>query len=114
MKRIAIAMGLLASLTCFQLPAQTLKLKATIPFEFHMGKVLMPAGVYTVLQSGSTVTVKTAEGPHQSAIYLTRPSAGIKTNDRGLLTFNRYGNDYFLAKIWGPDSIQGQEMPTTA
>jgi hypothetical protein len=114
MKRFAIAMGLLASITSCPLLAQTITLKGNVPFDFHMGKVDMPAGEYTVHQSGSLVTVRTAQGRHVSAMYLTLPTPAPAGRADGALVFNRYGDDYFLTKIWVPNSTEGRILPTSS
>ena len=33
-----------------------------------------------------------------------------KTSDVGKLVFNRYGDQYFLSKIWPPSSDTGREL----
>jgi hypothetical protein len=108
MKRLVLAIGLLASI---QLTAQTIKLKATAPFDFRVGEVLMPAGAYDVLQSGFLVTVRAAEGKPVSASYLTLPASGPVTRGKGLLVFNRYGDEYFLTKVIAPNSSEGRMIP---
>ena len=34
-----------------------------------------------------------------------------KISDVGKLVFNRYGDQYFLSKIWAPSSDTGRELP---
>ena len=114
MKRFAIAMGLLASITSCSLFAQTITLKGTVPFDFHMGKVDMPAGEYTVHQSGALITVRTAQGRPVSATYLTLPTSAPSPRANGALVFNRYGDDYFLTKVWIPNSSDGRALPTSS
>ena len=114
MKRFAIAMGLLASITSCPLLAQTITLKGNVPFDFHMGKVDMPAGEYTVHQSGALVTVRSAADRHVSAMYLTLPTPAPAARANGALVFNRYGDDYFLAKVWIPNSTEGRALPTSS
>ena len=82
MKRLVLAIGLLASI---QLTAQTIKLKATVPFDFRMGQVLMTAGEYDVIQSGPLVTMRSAEGKPTSASYLTLPGSGSCDSGQGIL-----------------------------
>jgi hypothetical protein len=108
MKRLVLAIGLLASI---QLTAQTIKLKATVPFDFRMGQVLMTAGEYDVIQSGPLVTMRSAEGKPTSASYLTLPASAPVSRGKGSLLFNRYGNDYFLTKVVAPDSSAGRVIP---
>jgi hypothetical protein len=113
MKRFAIAMGLLAAITSCPLLAQTITLKGNVPFDFHMGTVNMPAGEYTIHQSGALVTVRNAEGRNISAMYLTLPKTAPAGRNYGALVFNRYGNDYFLTQIWVPNSTEGRVLPVS-
>ena len=94
-----------------QLAAQTIKSKATVPFDFRMGEVLMTAGQYDVIQSGLLVTMRSADGKPTSASYLTIPASAHPNRDNGSLVFNRYGNDYFLTKVVAPDSSNGRLIP---
>jgi hypothetical protein len=110
MKRFAIAMGLLASISSLPLPAQTITLAGKVPFDFHVGSVDMPAGEYVIHQSGPVVTVHSAEAPRVSAMYLTLPSRAPAARADGALVFNRYGNDYFLSKVWIPNSKEGRAL----
>jgi hypothetical protein len=112
-KRLLVAMGLLASISVCPLLAQTVVLKGKVPFDFHVGSVDMPAGDYTVRQSGSIVTVRTAEGRTVTASYLTSPTRAPEARRDGTMVFNRYGDDYFLTKVWIPNSTEGRALPTS-
>ena len=114
MKRFAIALGLLASFTSVPLLAQSITLKGNVPFDFHMGKVDMPAGEYLIQQSGAIITVRRAEGRPVSAMYLTLPTPAPAGRSTGALVFNRYGEDYFLVKVWTPNSTEGRIFPTSS
>ncbi len=111
MKRLLLAMGLLASISICPLLAQTVVLKGKVPFDFHVGSVDMPAGEYTVQQSGSIVRVRTAEGRPVSAAYLTSPTRAPEARRDGTMVFNRYGDEYFLTKVWIPNSTEGRALP---
>ena len=45
-----------------------------------------------------------------SAIVLTTATQAGKISDVGKLVFNRYGDQYFLSKIWVPSSDTGREL----
>jgi hypothetical protein len=115
MKRLFFAAGLFTaaiSTYCYaQMPAYTQKAVAQIPFDFQTGDVFMPAGKYIISQKGDLLTVR-GEAGKPSAMLLTSqaptqsPSAGVAS-----LTFTRYDNDYFLARIWSADSREGRAVP---
>jgi hypothetical protein len=46
-----------------------------------------------------------------SAIVMTTGVQTGKTSDVGKLVFNRYGDNYFLSRIWEPSSITGRQLP---
>jgi len=87
-------------------------LTADIPFVFHVGNTIMPAGHYEVrsaiapnmlmvqcLQCKAAVVV-----PVQEVSAATRP-------DTGRLIFHLHGNAYFLSKVWTAGDRQGQSLP---
>src|SRR5438445_2208067 len=104
MTRIALVAGLFASLACFYLYAQTMDLRANIPFDFRMGEVLMPAGQYTIHSSASLLTLRSDAGRPTAATLLTLPASRRLAPTAGTLEFSRYGEEYFLAKVWTPNS----------
>jgi hypothetical protein len=114
MKSKLFRIGALTALTCSGLFAETLL--ANIPFDFVMGKTAMPAGAYTVTCSNRLLTVRDDRGKH-AAMILTLP-AGFAPNSRewpstGLLLFQRYGDEYFLSKVWTRSSKEGLALPST-
>jgi hypothetical protein len=53
-----IAVTIFAALACAGLQAQSADLRATIPFNFHAGERLMPAGEYLIHEQGPIVVVR--------------------------------------------------------
>lgn len=97
-------LALLTLMVLIALPgamAQGVALKADIPFAFTVGDTPLPAGEYTVSapvaglirianeQTGDAATVSISHGNHDSG------------RDSKLL-FNRYGDRYFLHRIFCP------------
>jgi hypothetical protein len=81
-------------------------LKADIPFEFHVGSKLMPAGAYTVSASPSQDYLRVDSDSSNSTAYITaiRKQSG-EVSGVSTITFHRYGDHYFLANIqtgWSP------------
>jgi hypothetical protein len=115
MKRLFLAAGLFtaaASIYSYgQTPAYTQKAVAQIPFDFQTGDVFMPAGKYIISQAGDLVTVRGETGK-PSAMLLTRAAPSQRASaGAASLTFTRYDNDYFLARIWSADSRDGRTVP---
>jgi hypothetical protein len=113
MTRLHFAVGLLAALACSGLEAQT-RLEANIPFEFRMGKSTLPAGDYLFDYSSHLLVVHQQDGQHTAVMTLTSPVSRTKAPETGVVEFNRYGDAYFLAKIFSPRSPGGEALPKTA
>jgi hypothetical protein len=100
MERLAFA----ATLT----QGQTMDFRATIPFEFQVGHIRMPAGEYVIQhQEPSLLIVREQGGRHTAMATLTLGEHRFDLLTTGELEFNRYGETYFLAKLWAPASTVG-------
>ena len=111
MKRLFLAVGLFAATALAPLAAQTTDLQANIPFDFLVGEKLMPAGPYLVHHSiDGVLSVRQQEGVHAAAMLLTLPASRKSAAKQGGLEFNRYGDMYFLSRIWLPESKEGRAV----
>jgi hypothetical protein len=91
--------GLFLAVVCAGLHAQTMNMRATIPFPFHFGSAVMPAGSYTVSHANSVLTIH-EEGGNHAALLVTDAAARTQPPARSFLSFHRYGENYFLASVW--------------
>ena len=112
MTRLYLALGLLALFVGLGLQAQTGVLNANIPFDFQVGNSLMPAGEYSIDCSGHLIALRASDGKH-AAMALTMPVSRAKAPTTGVLEFHRYGDAYFFAGVWAPNSPDGGALPTT-
>jgi hypothetical protein len=112
MKRLHFAVGLLFVLAASGLQAQT-QMRASIPFEFRMGQTSFPAGDYVIQYSPHLLVVHQENGDHANAMALPLAVSRAKAPATGIIEFNRYGDAYFLAKVWTPDSRDGGALPKT-
>jgi hypothetical protein len=103
--------GLFLALVCASLYAQTMNLRATIPFAFRAGEKAMPAGEYTIRHSAGALTLHNLGGP--SVILLTNAASRPNAPADARLSFNRYGERYFLSSVWTSDSRDGRQIPTS-
>ena len=108
MKRLAFSVGLLTVLTSTTIQAQSMDLRANIPFEFRIGETRLPAGEYLIQQAPSVLIVKEQGANHKAAMLFTIGAFRLDPLKTGELEFNRYGETYFLAKIWLPGDRQGR------
>jgi hypothetical protein len=86
-------------------------MKAEIPFDFHVGGQLIPAGEYTVTALTEDDAALRISGGQKVAIALTTAKeAKLNSEPRSRLVFHKYGDQYFLAAVWGADRT-GRELP---
>src|SRR3984885_6438530 len=57
-----VVVTIFAALACTALHAQSVRLQATIPFDFRAGDKLMPAGEYAIQEQGSITFLRAADG----------------------------------------------------
>ena len=90
--------------------AQSGMLVANIPFQFNVGKAVLPSGEYHVKAMNPTTFLIQSKDGHQAAVANTIGVSSSKEEDNGKLVFNRYGNQYFLSKVWRPGNREGREL----
>jgi hypothetical protein len=104
------AISLFGMLAAPVVQAQSDTLVANIPFQFNVGKAVLPSGEYRVKpMNPSTLLIQSKDG-HQAAIAMTIGVRSSKEGDTGKLVFNRYGTQYFLSKVWHPGNPEGREL----
>jgi hypothetical protein len=88
-----------------------------VPFAFQAGDMLMPAGEYLfefpktgIHASGSIVRISTQDGSICQYL-LSRNTSGGNTNNDWHVSFAKYGDSYFLAKL--RNGMTGADLPKT-
>jgi hypothetical protein len=79
------------------------ELEVNIPFKFHAGNVQLPAGIYrihTLSDSDLTVMEITSADGSTSAVFELHQEDPNSIPAKGELIFNKYGDRYFLAKVF--------------
>ncbi|HXP87651.1 MAG TPA: hypothetical protein VN841_23160 [Bryobacteraceae bacterium] len=109
-----VVVTIFAALACTGLYAQSLDMRATIPFDFRAGNTLMPAGEYDIHSQGTWVILRLADGGRPVVGVMTNGATGGTSDREARLDFHRYGNAYFLTTIWSPFSRDGRQLPPTA
>ena len=97
----AVLVGMVV-VTNLPLHAQTMALRANIPFEFHVGEKTLPAGMYAIEKRGEALLISDGKGNSGAII-----ANAIKNKAYGLesmVVFNRYGNECFLKEVRWSDS----------
>ena len=93
--------------------AQSINVKADVPFDFTVGKSTLSAGAYNI-QSLSTGTGKllVIRGEDSANTMLASPNSSEKLDPspNSRLVFHKYGNQYFLSQIWVEGERVGREF----
>jgi len=88
-------------------------LDADIPFQFHVGPKELPAGRYRVhvLDEGTQriMEITSADGS-TSALFQVQESDAKSAPAQSELIFNKYGDDYFLSKLYDEGDPSGSEL----
>jgi hypothetical protein len=89
------------------------RVSATIPFDFKVGNKEFKAGKYSVgrLPSARTADILIIRGEDNSEVanFSVNNTQG-KGEPRARLVFHRYGNQYFLAKVFDAESNEGAAL----
>jgi hypothetical protein len=77
------------------------KMRARIPFAFHVGKTELPAGEYTIVvlnpnSDRKVLQIRSADGKRSALIHTSE--LNTRAPDQTKLVFNRYGDKYFFAQ----------------
>jgi hypothetical protein len=108
----AVALALLVTTAA---SAQTIRLKAEIPFGFIVNGATLPAGEYFVTSvdvRGEVLSISDLNSHHNNLI-LSNSCTSLKVAPKTKLVFHRYGDRYFLNQIWIAGNDSGRELPTS-
>lgn len=89
-------------------------LEVNIPFAFHAGDSRLPAGEYRIHMLDDSdlqvMEINSADGSI-SVLFEVEATQANSTPAKSELIFNKYGNRYFLAKLFEEDSSTGSQLP---
>ena|SRR5258708_1579435 len=86
-------------------------MQADIPFAFHVGAKILPAGHYELRPSGveGVLSIKCRECKASALILMNRLDAG-NTPGLATLVFHRYDETRFLSSVWIPEYSQERQL----
>ena len=90
--------GLLATGAFAQRPV----VKADIPFDFKIGTMTLPRGIYTVQPNSDSGTLLVRRTDYTASAMVITNGLERRLTAKGKLVFNRYGTEYFLSQVWMP------------
>ena len=78
--------------------AQSKIVRVNVPFDFTVGKQLLPAGVYTIkAESSGLIAIRNHDKP--LAVLTIADQDGARSPKGGKVMFHKYGDQYFLSEI---------------
>lgn len=94
--------------------AQTIRMKAEVPFEFIVNGSTLPPGQYTIQSfgtaDGKTLLLRNAD-KNENATVNSINVESRKSAPQTKLIFHRYGDRYFLSQVWVAGNDRGHELP---
>ena len=110
---VVLAVAVLGVALALPAAAQTLVLTANVPFEFNLAGKAMPAGAYAFqMDAGSPVLRVRNYDAHTSVLSLgIQPGNAWRRTGDAKITFNRYGDTYFLSTVVNGYAGVGFEAP---
>jgi hypothetical protein len=116
LKLLSLFMALVFTLTISPIEAHAQiigDLEVTIPFQFHAGDAKLPAGKYIIRavdNSDLTVMEISSEDGSTSALFEVHDAEANTAPAKSELIFNKYGNRYFLAKLYDEGNPNGSAV----
>ncbi|MBK7598467.1 MAG: hypothetical protein IPJ07_08040 [Acidobacteria bacterium] len=81
-----------------------MRIKADVPFDFYVGKKLFPKGDYIIESVNDAGTMVIRSAKKGKARNFTVIKSKMTDKPKSKLVFHRYGDQYFLARIWDGSS----------
>ena len=105
--------GLLLVAACAN--AQSVNVKANVPFDFVVDNVTIPAGAYSIQSINDSIGSPTLmiRGNKVGRLVGSNGAENLNPAATSHLLFHRYGNTYFLAQIWVQGERHGRELRQT-
>ncbi len=91
--------------------AQTIHVKADVPFGFIADKASLAPGQYMLQTVGSDRVVLIRSADNQPvAILISNAVKTTEPSEKTKLVFRRYGDRYFLSQIWVAGENSGHQL----
>jgi hypothetical protein len=106
-----VAVIIAVAISAPSLFAQSLRLSASIPFDFYISDRLLPAGAYIVEAKQDAVRIFDTRG--NSVYVLTAGLSNNRSVNLSRLVFRRYGDTNFLATIYWEGYRSGRDLASS-
>jgi len=105
---VLLGIGLLLATTSAY--AQTIRLKADIPFQFVVGETILPSGEYTIRSINTNQVLAISGAGQKSVMFITNACGSPRKSAQTKLVFARYGDRYFLSEMWTEGNSTGRKL----
>ena len=109
-----IVIGFIVAATAAAQAQGVRRMVVNVPFDFVVGKRTLPAGTYTFKQltrDNDKPLLLQSANRRTTQIVLTNPvEAAASAETVAQLDFRRYGDKYFLARVWSAGQNTGREL----
>ncbi|MCC6860742.1 MAG: hypothetical protein IT158_19395 [Bryobacterales bacterium] len=106
--KAALAVAVLAVST-FAQTVRTTQFK--IPFDFKVGAHQCVAGNYEVMAGAGAASIWVRNLDNQTVVsILTNAAESTRPQEKSALVFHKYGDEYFLNRIWLSNTYAGREL----
>jgi hypothetical protein len=116
MKKQLFAVAILGLLmTAVSAYAQTIRMKADVPFNFIVDRATLPAGAYTIESAGvaDALLIRDADGQAKRVVMPNHCESNQPAGQTKLV-FRKYGDRYFLSQVWIEGNTLGHEFPKSS
>ncbi len=110
---IVAMLSLLTALAVAGYASTTGTIEVNIPFDFMVGEKKLLAGSYTVDRTPQQGVLLIRSFERRVSVFaVTYGGQNSREPSRAKLVFHRYGDQYFLAQVWGEGSTVAMQLPT--
>lgn len=116
MKRNLLIAAALALFGTTAVIAQTVDVKANVPFSFTVNRATLPAGEYSLKsmdEQGAAIAIRDLNSKTTNLV-ISSSCRSSKSASQTKLVFHRYGDRYFLSQIWTAGDDAGRALPPSA
>jgi hypothetical protein len=90
--------------------AQSLHVKANVPFDFTAGNTVYTAGNYDIKSVLSSDSALKLDSGSKMSFIMPHACASMEPAKETVLVFRRVGDEYFLYQIWIEGRTTGREL----
>ncbi len=84
----------------FAIPAASFRIRADIDFDFYVGSKRLPKGEYNIESVNDSGLIRVTNVKSGKSVNVLTIRGKLTNKPKSKLGFRRYGEQYFLRKIW--------------